>query len=586
LAHCQNISEQVVGRYSLAQPVSTLYLSAEKKYCWNATWGYAEVLSVKQFVSAEDVAPVKTGISLQVLDPGRNLAVEPLKGAVSSLATQNVQLTDKIEAKASKTVVDFFDLTGVVAGDWGWFKGREVRIRYVGSQDGRTCYLLHVFFEIEYGPREIEFSNEVTCSVEGLIDDAQGKITGTPARLIRRPDEVRKYLLVAVAGLDPARIDSGSFGAAGARYNELGYRFDFALRSPTTLKELERRLARQCRSRFFWDAGLAKIALRERDAGLAPVKHVRAGMVLLDSMRAERSRAAELANRIRLFYRKDLLSGEEGPAGYLAGVRAESEASIQAFGVRERPADFLFDGVRQPAMAADLLAFYLEKESRITTTYTFDCFLDAFELEKEDAIRISHPFDNLAGNVAVVRSASRLLGSGTAGRPDLVRVAAELIPRRRLIGQVRDGAAAREVVSCERGIELHLAGQAHPAAGAALAWGWSLTEEVAAAEELEKIHDPEIALAEVAATGEGLRISARTPTGLGESLFCQERLAISAGQDQVAGLSEAAGAGEALGLAISYAQGLQEAATAADVLSLELASGYGEAPYGMTPYGR
>ena len=179
---CQRINDLVVGRYSLAAPVATLYLSAEKKYCWNATHGYAELVGVKQFVVAEDVKAVRTGISLQVLDAGRNLSVEPLRGEVAELATANRPLTNIEVATSSRTSVDYFDLTPHVGGQWGWFTGRELRVRYVGGQDGRTVYLLHCWFEVEYSPRQIETGVSVTCTVDGLIDDAAGSLTGTPHR--------------------------------------------------------------------------------------------------------------------------------------------------------------------------------------------------------------------------------------------------------------------------------------------------------------------------------------------------------------------------------------------------------------------
>ncbi len=583
---CQRITDQIVGSYALPGPQPTIYLSAEKKYCWTATWGYAEILSVKQYVTPDSSA-VKTGVSLQVLDPGRNLAVQPLTGGVQGLATANVALTNKSESKASRTSVDYFDLTPqAVPSGWGWFTGCELRLRYIGSSDQRTCYVLHAWFEVEYSPREVDLSGEVTCRVEGLIDDAAGSITGTPGRLIHRPDEVRKYLLVAVAGLDPARIDSDSFGAAATRYSELGYCFDLALMSPGGLKELERGLARQCRSRFYWDAGLAKIAFRERDTDLAPVRQIGPEMVLSGSLRAERGRLANLANQVSLCYRLDPVSKESGAAAYLASLRGRDECSIAVHGARERPADFLFDAVREPGMAADLLAFYLEKEGRLATSYTFDCFLDAFELEKEDAVRLTHAFDNLSGNLAVVRSAARLLGSGTAGRPDLVRVTAELLPRRHLVDPLSEAVRAGDALSACCALDLHLADAAHPAAGPRLSWQSGLSAQLSAAETLAALHDTALSLSESAAPDEALRLSLLTPAGLLESLSCEERLAISIGENQVGGLGDGTGAADAVAVSLAYAQGLGETASAGDALTVKLGGGFGKTPFGTSPYGR
>ena len=583
---CQRINDLVVGRYSLAAPVATLYLSAEKKYCWNATHGYAELVGVKQFVVAEDVKAVRTGISLQVLDAGRNLSVEPLRGEVAELATANRPLTNIQVQTSSRSSVDYFDLTSRVAGAWGWFTGKELRVRYVGSADGRTVYLLHCWFEVEYSPREIETGGAVTCTVDGLIDDGAGTITGTPNRRIRRPDEVRKYLLVAVAGLDASRIDSESFGSAGARYNALGYRFDHALTQHISLKELERKLARQCRSRWFWDAGRAKIAVRERDADLAPVKHITADMVLMDSMRAERSPLAGLANRIRLFYRKDLGSGDDGPAGYLASKRGRNEESIAAHGLRERPDDFLFDAVREPGMAADLLAFYLEKEGRLTTTYTFDCFLDAFELEKEDAVRLTHPFDGLSGHIGVVRAASRVLGSGEAQRPDLVRVAVELLPRRKVARTLQDAVRHLDALAVGWRFSPRLADLAVAREAFAAALALAQADQAAAAEVFASLRDFDRLLEEGAAADEDLRLSVAGQSHFAESFFCEDRLSISLSGDEQVSLSEQAGHAEALSIAVGFQRTLTESAHPSEALTVRLGGGFGLTPYGTSPYGR
>jgi hypothetical protein len=309
-------------------------------------------------------------------------------------------------------------------------------------------------------------------------------------------------------------------------------------------------------------------------------------MVLLDSMRAERSPVSSLANRIRLFYRKDIGSGKDGPSGYLASLRAEEAAQVAAHGMRERPEDFLFDAVRDDAMAADLLAFYLEKEGRISTTYTFDCFLEAFGLEKEDALRLTHPFDRLSGNIAVVRAATRILGSGAAGRPDLIRVSAEAVPRRGLSQPIEEAAHALDVLSCPQGIDLRLADQAHPAGLPWAGLGRLLAEALVAAGQLGAIHDIEVGLEAAAQAGCALRIFSATPTGLRESIPCADRLLITLSEEEAAGLSEAAGASDGLSHAMLYRLGLGQAATARDQLSVDLSSGFGRGPFGTTPYGR
>jgi hypothetical protein len=591
----------VTGSFAFSGPHATLYLTAEKTYPpgyqSNSPGSYikalASIQAVTQYVTTTGTA-IKTGVSLQTVRPGHVLVTDGLAGGVKPLTGSTTTVEVEVSAP-TKSVVDWIDLTSRVAGSWGWFTNKELRVRYVGSADNRTVYLLHCWFEVEYSPREIEVGGVVTCTVDGLIDDAAGTITGTPNRRIRRPDEVRKYLLVAEAGLDAAKIDSESFGGAGARYNTLAYRFDHAQTAQTTLKELERRLARQCRSRWYWDGGKAKIAVRERDADLWPVKHIVAGMVLLDSMRAERSPLSGLANRIRLFYRKDLgspgrrsLAGsaEEGSEGYLASKRARNEASISAHGLRERPEDFLFDAVRDDAMAADLLAFYLEKEGRIRTTYTCDCFLDVFELEKEDAIRLTHPFDGLAGHIAVVRAASRVLGSGEGQRADLVRVSAELLPRRRLSVSLADRVRILDALAVGSALELHLSDAVRLKDDLRSAEGMALNDAVAVSEALGVIHDSRVELTDAVGMDEDLQIGMVTPTGLQDTIFIEDRLTISINSEEQASLGDAVTVGDVLAVGMGYNLALQDAVSMADSLTITLGGGYGIGGFGTQPFGR
>ena len=581
----------VTANITFEGPHTNLYLTAEKTYPpgyqSNSPGSYirgsATIQTVTQYVTTSGT-PVKTGVSLQNVRPGQVLVTDQLAGGINPL-TGTAQTLEVDVGAPTKTVMDWIDLTSHVAGDWAWFTGKELRVRYVGSADGQIVYLLHCWFEVEYSPREIETSELVTCTVDGLIDDVHGTITGTPRARIRRPDQVRKYLLVALAGLPAARIDSDSFGSAAFRYNMLNYHFAFALTAQSSLKELECKLARQCRSRWYWDAGQAKIAFRERDAEVAPVKSITPDMVRLDSMQAERSPAAGLANSIRLFYRRDLGSADEGSAGYLASVRGRNEDSITAHGVRERPADFLFDAVRDAAMAADLLAFYLEKEGRIRTTYTLDCFLDTFELEKEDGVRLTHAFDGLAGNVGVVRAASRVLGSGSAGQADLVRVAAELLPRRRLTWSIQDVVRHLDALGVGWSFQPRLADLAVSRAILAIGHGVARSDGAAAGETLARVCQFDQDLADAAAGDEDLRLSLVGRSHYAEGLFAEDRLTISLSESEQGAMADQAGHTDALSAAVQFHRTLTASAHPTESLTARKGGGYGRTPYG-TSYGR
>ncbi|NIQ97535.1 MAG: hypothetical protein GWN87_27690, partial [Desulfuromonadales bacterium] len=92
--------------------------------------------------------------------------------------------------KSTSTVVNFFDISAWVNRDWGWFKDKVVEIEYTGTADGRTAYIIHTAFEIEYARRRLAITDEVTADVDGVADDGAGTVTGTPGAIIERPDHV------------------------------------------------------------------------------------------------------------------------------------------------------------------------------------------------------------------------------------------------------------------------------------------------------------------------------------------------------------------------------------------------------------
>jgi hypothetical protein len=585
LPNCAALDAELTATFPLPGPEATIYLSCVQTLCisWN-TWTTlnGSIIEVKLICTPDSggVEAATTQVHLTQTSPGNNATVQPLTGQVDPLATDNVPLQNVQVSGPTRTTVDAFDLTGLVAGDWGWFTGREVRLSYLGPLDGLTCYVRHVWFEAEFAPREVKLASVVTADVEGIIDDAAGSITGTPRRQITRPDDVRRWLLVRQAGLDASRCD---FGRAGTRYNELGYHFDLALTEQMSLKDLERKLARQCRSRFYWDAGVARIAVRERDASVRPAKDVTADMILLDSMHAERGRVANLGNKISLFYRKDLGSAESGSKGFLASVRGQNDASVAAHGEKERPDDFLFDAVRDDAMAADLRDFYLEHEGRISTFYTFDCFLDAFDLEKEDGVRLYHPFDTLAGNIAVVWAAGRILGSGEGRQADLVRVQAELLPRKRLRLNLSDETRARDALSRHFLLTPHLAELAHTRDALRFDLALSKAEGVAALDDLSRLVNIDRLHSEALAAADALR--ADLSLSKAEAIRCEDVAEASVGDQDRAALTDETGSSDRLAVTMQYGRTLQEAVHATDSLTIQILSGYGRTPYGNR-YGR
>jgi hypothetical protein len=379
------------------------------------------------YVITSVIQPNVTGVSVAKYSSGSN-AQDSDKATtdVNDLSTQNREVALNGAEVTSKSVVEAFDITSTVNQDWSWFTSKNVKIEYEGTIDNQTVFILHVFFEIEFRRVERVFSDDVTADVEGLIDDASGTYTGTPNALITRPDHVRKYLLMNRGGLPETNIDTDSFATAGVRYAAEDYTFNGVLPGDLTVREAEKKLSRECRSRWFWDAGQALIKIREFQGDWTYDKTwVQASAPLrLKGMSMERKRVQDIINRVHLYYYRDWTSDETGIEAYLSMSPAQDNESIARHGIRENPEKFRFDLVRDAAMAADLAAFYLE-DGAPSSFYTIEAFLPAFDLQKEDHIRLTHAFTNLQKAAMRIAGIERVCGSGKLHRANLLRFVME-----------------------------------------------------------------------------------------------------------------------------------------------------------------
>lgn len=125
---------------------------------------------------------------------------------------------DSITEKSINTVINFYDITDQVARDWTWFKDKVVEVEYSGALDGRTVFIIHTAFEIEYARRRLETTDDVTADVAGVKDDGAGTITGVPDAVIDRPDHVFRWSILNLLSLTPAIIDEASFNLTGSEF--------------------------------------------------------------------------------------------------------------------------------------------------------------------------------------------------------------------------------------------------------------------------------------------------------------------------------------------------------------------------------
>lgn len=356
------------------------------------------------------------GVSIVTTTPGYNDGnTDKQNDDVNDLATGNADLIDTGTQASTATNVNLFDITADVAFDWSWFDNRTITVEYKGNNDSRKFYIRHVFFDVEYRKRQVVFSDKVTCEPTGLIDD--GTITGSAGALIKRPDHVRDYVLTNLSGAQDIVIDSVSFAAAGAQYAGLDYQFNGVVSASMTIYDFEKAAAFQCRSRFFWNAGTAKIELKQTQDNQVSVKDLDATDLRLRSMSALKQRSSDIINRIDLLYDKDLLTDT------FDSVTSSSDDTLPI--VMEDREKWNFDLVGSDAMAADLLDYYINTRSTASTFYSFQTYLKNLDLEKGDIIRLTSNFGKLKKAIMEIKSIDRAFGSGQTNKINLLSITAE-----------------------------------------------------------------------------------------------------------------------------------------------------------------
>jgi hypothetical protein len=335
--------------------------------------------------------------------------------------------------KNTSTIVDFIDISSQVAGDWAWFTNREVQVKYNGTSDGRTAFVIHVAFEIEYARRRLSFTDDVTADVQGVKDDGLGTITGGADALLERPDHVFKWSVLNLLGLTAVDIDSASFTQAGTDFSTAiagGYQLAGIIQAKAEIKNIWRDWEKNCRAYFFWDLGKARIQFRplnQISLPFTPDKTILDNMIRLNSngqstVQVERTPNRNIVNTIDLQYQREWSSKE------YESIENDSDAdSVTRYGRREKPKDFEFDWVRVQVQATDLLAFFLAQHREPADVLDIELFLDNIELERGDLLSISPPTHEDTGLPALVLGAGRQIGSGRERRMDSIPVTVQLM---------------------------------------------------------------------------------------------------------------------------------------------------------------
>jgi hypothetical protein len=102
---------------------------------------------------------------------------------------------------------------------------------------------------------ETVIGERIAADLDGFMDNGAGTYTGTPNKLIERPDHIAKHILLDRCGLSSSRIDTTSYSTAGASYSSAGFVLGFAILQRPNVRALSNRVATQAKSFEFWEAG-------------------------------------------------------------------------------------------------------------------------------------------------------------------------------------------------------------------------------------------------------------------------------------------------------------------------------------------
>ncbi|MFQ5482001.1 MAG: hypothetical protein ACE5ER_04515, partial [Nitrospinaceae bacterium] len=389
-----------------------------------------------------------------VFYPPNPAAAQAAQNTLKTGGTTGINLVPPLAAvteKATRTVVDFFDLTTAVNGDWSWFTGREAEVEYTGAAEGRTVFLLHVAFEIEYARRRLAATDEVTADVAGVQDDAQGTMTGAAGALIEQPDHVFRWSLRGLLGLDASALDAVSFNAAGVALQAAlpgGYRLAGVIQEKQEMRVLWDAWIRASRCRLQWDAaGQARLIFLPFNSSLnlsgQEVKTVDASRILLDpdtgkaQWRVRRTESSQISTRLDLPFGR-AWENTAGAAHYRDLVSVQDPSLAALFGSRERVEGVPVDWCADAAQAQDLAGFYLAEFSQPQTWVDCAAVLEHLDLEPGDIVQFNAPGGNLSNLVAQVMDVRDRPGSRTAEGLEAVGLTLRLFPIADLVDSIAE----------------------------------------------------------------------------------------------------------------------------------------------------
>lgn len=315
-----------------------------------------------------------------------------------TLAVTNVSVTCGGTGLGNLAAVLGWQRKTKTGGDWG----DDIQLYHAsGAQIGE------VYKEVEYTPdvtvaahaadgvalsgnsvANTVIGDLVACDVNGIYDDDEGTITGTPYALIERPDHVRKYILINLLGFLAGDINA-SFDTVGAAYMSIpGATYKFAFNLPDIAEktgDLFGQMDLQSRTRMFEWAGQFYLVLRSTEVLASQMdfdKNNIKGNFLLG-----KSDVVDIKNSLIGHYLRDYSKSGSLGEKYQGVAKASSSPSIAKYGLQQDEIEFSCLG-DSGDMAADVLAWLLGDRKELKKTVELNALWDAFKLEPFDIFTV------------------------------------------------------------------------------------------------------------------------------------------------------------------------------------------------------
>jgi hypothetical protein len=236
--------------------------------------------------------------------------------------------------------------------------------------------------------------NVVSADVNGYQDDASGTITGTPNALIERPDHILTHMLTEVLGLSSSDVDSTSYTSSGASYASASFTLGVCLVDPPkNINDFFSKIARQCRSMQFWEAGVHHLVYVGGTAAPTTDKTVMAHQIDLNQLWISTTRRDEIRNSLTGPYDKYWSGFDDDVEADRAIATSTVAASIAKYGTLSEQVGLEY--ITGATMAGTVLSGILGErhEPRISIDFVGDPSL--LDIERGDVIAFDTTDDYL-----------------------------------------------------------------------------------------------------------------------------------------------------------------------------------------------